>query len=71
MNEVLFCEEKLATVLKGQKKNKKAPGADSVVDEFLKYGGSEVRNKLLKILNMVFEKRKVKTGPSIKFYWGR
>ena len=28
-------------------------------NEFLKYGGSEVRNKLLKILNMIFEKGEV------------
>ena len=27
-------------------------GADSVINEFLKYGGFEVRNKLLKIMNM-------------------
>ena len=27
-----------------------------MVNEFLKYGGSEVRNKLLKIMNMIFEK---------------
>ena len=40
-------------------KNNKAPGADSVVNEFLKYGGSEVRNKLLKIMNMIFEKGEV------------
>ena len=58
MKEDLFCEEELATVLKGLKNNK-APGADSVVNEFLKYGGSEVRNKLLKIMNMIFEKGEV------------
>ena len=40
-------------------KNNKATGTNSVVNEFLKYGGSEVRNKLLKIMNMVFEKGKV------------
>ena len=39
LKEDLFCEEELATVLKGFKNNK-APGADSVVNEFLKYGGS-------------------------------
>ena len=54
----MFCEEELATVLKGLKNNK-APGADRVVNEFLKYGGSEVRNKLLKIMNMIFEKGEV------------
>ena len=27
-----------------------------MINEFLKYGGSEVRNKLLKIMNMIFEK---------------
>ena len=30
-----------------------------MINEFLKYGGSEVRNKLLKILNMIFEKGEV------------
>ena len=58
MKEDLFCEEELATVLKGLKNNK-ATSADSVINEFLKYGGSEVRNKLLKIMNMIFVKRKV------------
>ena len=43
------------TVLKGLKNNK-APGADSVVNEFLKYGDSKVRNKLLKIINIIFKK---------------
>ena len=58
MKEDLFFEEELATVLKGLKTNK-APGADSVVNEFLKYGGSEVRNKLLKIMKLIFEKGEV------------
>ena len=49
MKEDLFCEEELATVLKGLKNND-APGADSVIKEFLNYGGSEVKNKLLKII---------------------
>ena len=49
-------DEELATVLKGLKNNK-ALGADSMINEFLKYGGS-VRNKLLKIMNMIFEKGK-------------
>ena len=26
-----------------------------MINEFLKYGGSEIRNKLLKIMNMIFE----------------
>ena len=30
-----------------------------MVNEFLKYGGSEVRKKLLKIMNMIFEKGEV------------
>ena len=58
VKEGLFCEEELATVLKGLNK---APGADSVANEFLKYGGSEVRNKLLKIMNMIFENGKYLT----------
>ena len=41
----LFCEEELVTVLKGLKNNKDS-GADSVLNDFLKYGGYEVRNKL-------------------------
>ena len=49
-----FGEEELATVLKGLK-NSKAPGDDSAVNEFFKCGGFEVRNKLRKILNMIFE----------------
>ena len=36
-----------------------APRTDRVVNEFLRYGGSEVRNKLLKILNIIFEKGEV------------
>ena len=58
VKEDLFCEEEVVTVLKGYKINE-APGADSVVNEFLQYDGSEVRNKLLKIMNMVFEKGEV------------
>ena len=57
VKEDLFSEEKLATVLKGWKNNK-APGADSVINEFLKYCGSEVRNKLLKIMHMKLKKGK-------------
>ena len=55
MKEDLFCEEELATELK-ELQNNKDPGADNVVYEFLKYGGSEVRNK---IMNMIFEKGEV------------
>ena len=40
-------------------KNNEAPDADSVTNEFLKYGGSEVINKLLKTINTIFEKGKV------------
>ena len=54
----LFSEEELVKVLKWWKNNK-ASDADSVVNEFLKYGGSEVRNKLLKIKKMIFEKGEV------------
>jgi hypothetical protein len=42
--DTLDVKEELARVLKGLKSNK-APGADSEVNEFLKYGSSEVRNK--------------------------
>ena len=51
VKEDLFSEEELATVLKGLKNNK-APGADSVINEFLKHGGFEVRNS---IKNKFFE----------------
>ena len=30
-----------------------------IVNKFLKYGGSEVRNKLLKIMKVIFEKGEV------------
>ena len=58
MKEDLFCEEELATVLKGLKNNK-ISGVDSLVNEFLKYDGNEVRMKLLKIMNIIFEKEEV------------
>jgi len=47
VKEDLFCEGELATVPKGLKNNK-APGADRVVN-----GHSKIRNKLLKIMNMI------------------
>ena len=53
VKEDLFSEEELATALKVLKNNK-APGAYSMINEFLKYGGSEVRNKLLKIMKNDF-----------------
>ena len=56
--DALDVKEELVTVLKGLKNNK-APGANSVINEFLKYGCSEVRNKLLKVMNMIFEKGEV------------
>ena len=37
--------------------------ADSVVNEFLKYGGPELRNKLLKIMNMIYEKGEILGKP--------
>ena len=61
MKEDSFCEEELATVLKGLRNNK-APDTGGVVNEFLKCGCSEVRNKLLKIVNMIFEKGEVPNG---------
>ena len=50
--EDLVCE---TTIIKGLK-NIKASGADSVVNDYFKNGSYEVRNKLLKIMNMIFEK---------------
>jgi len=50
VKEDLFCEEELKTVLKGFK-NSNAEAADSVVNEFVKYAGFEVRDKLLMIIN--------------------
>ena len=52
----MFCDKELATVLNGLKHNK-APGADTVINEFFKYGDAEVRYKLLKIMNIIFEKK--------------
>jgi len=37
-------------------KKNKDQGIDSVVNKLLKYGGSEIRNKLLKIMTTIFEK---------------
>ena len=48
LKEDLFCEEELVTVLKGLK-NSKAPGADTVGNECLKYSGDEFRDKLRKL----------------------
>ena len=45
-----------ALLLKGLKNNK-APDSDSVVNVFFKYGGYEVKKKLLKIMNYVFKNR--------------
>ena len=54
----LFFEGELGTVLKWLKNNK-ALGADSVVNESLRYGGYGVRNKLQKIINIIFERGEV------------
>ena len=43
------------TVLKGLKINR-ISGAESLVNEFLKYGGYEVSHKLPKIMSMMLEK---------------
>ena len=53
----LFCEKELATVLKEIKYNK-ASDADSVVNEFLTYGGSDVRKTLIKPLYKKGDKSK-------------
>ena len=53
--EDLLCEEVVTTVLKGLKYYNTLD-ADSVVNEFLKYAGFGVRNKLRMIMNMIFEK---------------
>ena len=53
--DTLDVKEELVIDLKGLKTSR-APGAHSMVNEFLKYDGSEVRNKLLKIVTMIFEK---------------
>ncbi|XP_065557668.1 uncharacterized protein LOC136025570 [Artemia franciscana] len=58
VKEDLFSERELATALKGLKNNNSLV-AESVINEFLKYGGSEVKKKLLKIMNMTFENGEV------------
>ena len=58
VREDLFCGEELATVLK-RLTNNRALSADSVINDFLKYSGSAVKNKLLKIMNLIFEKGEV------------
>ena len=58
VKEDLFCEEELVKALKGLKNNN-APSGDSVINKFLKYGGTEARNKPLKIINLIFEKGEV------------
>ena len=58
VKEHLFCDEELATILKGLK-NYMVPGANSVVNEFLKYDGPEVRNRLLNIMCKMLKKGEV------------
>ena len=60
VKEDSFRQEELVTALKGLKDNK-IQGAGNVVNEFLKYGSSEVRNKQLTIMNTIFEKDEVST----------
>lgn len=48
-----FTVEELNTVVK-KLKNGKAAGPDQVVGEFLKYGGSVLKNKLLEVINRIF-----------------
>ena len=55
MKKNLFCKEESGTELKGIINNK-APGVDSVINEFPKYGDCAVRDKLMKIMNMIFLK---------------
>ena len=58
MRRKICFNEELASLLKGLKNNN-TPGADSVVNEFFfKYSGCEVRNKLQKTMNMMYEKGK-------------
>ena len=53
MKEDLFCKQELEAVIKGLQNNETSE-ANSVVNEFLKYGVYEVRGKLPKISRMTF-----------------
>jgi len=58
VKEDLFVEEELLIILK-RFKNNEAPGADSMVNEFVFLDGfCEARDQLLKIMNMVWKMRK-------------
>ena len=54
VKEDVFYDEELETVLEGLDNNN-ISGASSEVNEFLKYGGCTVRDKLLKIMNVILE----------------
>ena len=53
----LLCEVEVATV-QIRLKNSSVQCADCVVNKFFKYGGFEVRNKLLKIMSLILIKGK-------------
>jgi hypothetical protein len=59
--DTLDVKEELVTVLKGLQNNN-APAADSMVNEFFKYGVCEVRDTLLDIMTMISKKGEVASG---------
>ena len=53
VTEDFFCEEELVILIK-RLNNNKIPVADSMVNDFLKSSGTEVRNKVLKVMKFDF-----------------